>query len=418
MPLIWYFSWGDWYHPDYYTTNHARFNEYLLGEVRELCTNYGKIHGFWFDLAYSKLGDNSKKVPKLVQDMIHELQPGAIIDNRGMQGDYDTPEGIIGTFQGTRLWETCMTLGHEWSWKPKDEIKSFRECVEILVNTAGGDGNLLLNVGPMPDGRIEPRQVEVLKQIGEWMGKYGQTIYGTRGGPFIRAGQGGHDPAKAFDGDDKTSWIAAPEDTQGWLEVNLGQTRKVAQAIIYETQPGRIGNFELQCKAGDAWKTVYSGNGLGNTAIVRFKPVETQQVRLNILDAFGSPGVLELKLTGPLDSAPKEYKVQGDPVSDEVWAGQLERWVKVGASDVYRDRRVYSPDKALEGGRWLAHSGSDKTVWLEVDFGRDRTFNQATFEANRNWKNAKKVELQQRADGRGRVSMPATTGSKSRVRPF
>jgi alpha-L-fucosidase len=63
-------------------------------------------------------------------------------------------------------------------------MKSLKECLETLVRCAGGDGNLLFNVGPMPDGRIEPRQVSRLEEMGDWLGKYGETIYGTRGGPW------------------------------------------------------------------------------------------------------------------------------------------------------------------------------------------------------------------------------------------
>jgi len=67
----------------------------------------------------------------------------------------------------------------------QDQLKSLQECVETLIETVGGDGNLLLNVGPMPDGRIEPRQVDRLKELGAWLAKYGEGIYGTRGGPFV-----------------------------------------------------------------------------------------------------------------------------------------------------------------------------------------------------------------------------------------
>jgi alpha-L-fucosidase len=81
-------------------------------------------------------------------------------------------------------WETCLTICRQWAWKPEDEMKSLEECLHALIYSAGGDGNLLLNVGPMPDGRIEPRQVERLKEMGQWLAKYGESIYGTRGGPF------------------------------------------------------------------------------------------------------------------------------------------------------------------------------------------------------------------------------------------
>jgi alpha-L-fucosidase len=99
-------------------------------------------------------------------------------------GDYDTPEQRIGGFNRERPWETCMTICRQWAWKPDDRMKSAKECVRTLLHTVGGDGNLLFNVGPMPDGRIEPRQVERLKEMGAWLEKYGNGVYGTRGGPF------------------------------------------------------------------------------------------------------------------------------------------------------------------------------------------------------------------------------------------
>ncbi len=77
-----------------------------------------------------------------------------------------------------------MTLGHQWSWKPDDQLKSFPECIRTLIATVGGDGNLLLNVGPMPDGRIAPQQADLLRKMGDWLQEYGEGIYGTRGGPF------------------------------------------------------------------------------------------------------------------------------------------------------------------------------------------------------------------------------------------
>lgn len=77
-----------------------------------------------------------------------------------------------------------MTICRQWAWKPNDKMKSAKECIQTLLHTVGGDGNLLFNVGPMPDGRIEPRQVERLKEMGAWLEKYGEGVYATRGGPF------------------------------------------------------------------------------------------------------------------------------------------------------------------------------------------------------------------------------------------
>jgi alpha-L-fucosidase len=117
--------------------------------------------------------------------MIRKLQPRILINNRdGLAEDFDTPEQRVGKFQYDRPWESCITIGKQWAWKPDDQMKSLKECIDTLVCCAGGDGNLLFNVGPMPDGRIEPRQVKRLEEMGQWLRSYGQTIYGTRGGPW------------------------------------------------------------------------------------------------------------------------------------------------------------------------------------------------------------------------------------------
>jgi alpha-L-fucosidase len=184
LGLGWYYSPRDWYHPDFGGEQHAQYLEFYLGQLRELCSNYGKVDILWFD-GLDSPRELWKNAPAESFAMIRRLQPGILLNNRGgLPGDFDTPEQRIGAFNRDRPWETCMTLGRQWAWKPNDEIKSLKECIHVLVRTVGGDGNLLLNVGPMPDGRIEPRQVERLKEMGDWLEKYGECIYGTRGGPF------------------------------------------------------------------------------------------------------------------------------------------------------------------------------------------------------------------------------------------
>ncbi len=182
LKLGFYYSPVDWYHPDYRTENHKRYIEFLHGQIRELCTNYGRVDILWFDGLGGTAEDwDSKNLFK----MIRELQPHILINDRaGLPGDFATPEQTIGTFQTERPWESCITIGTQWAWKPADEIKSVSECIHTLVRCAGGDGNLLLNVGPMPDGRIEPRQAARLQNIGEFLNRCGESIYGTRGGPF------------------------------------------------------------------------------------------------------------------------------------------------------------------------------------------------------------------------------------------
>ena len=195
LRLGWYFSPMDWRDPDCRSTNNVRFVLHMQHELRELLSNYGRIDVLWFDCdGQPAVWDAPATYP-----LVRGLQPRIIINNRLEmrtqeewihQGklrpneDYYTPEQRIGAYDERTPWETCMTLGTQWSWKPNDIIKSAGEVISLIARTAGGDGNLLLDVGPMPDGRIEPRQVEVLKQVGAWMKKNGDSIYGTRGGPW------------------------------------------------------------------------------------------------------------------------------------------------------------------------------------------------------------------------------------------
>lgn len=195
-----YYSQPDWRHPWYRNEHHDKYIEYYHGHVEELLSNYGQVDVLWFDGLEKKYDghewDRDLEVDEVFPSepiwdaknlfqKIRALQPDILVNNRcGMRADFDTPEQVIGPYQTHRAWETCMTMGDQWAWKPNDRLKSLKECIQTLIRTAGGDGNLLFNTGPMPDGRIEPRQVERLKAMGDWLNQYGESIYGTRGGPF------------------------------------------------------------------------------------------------------------------------------------------------------------------------------------------------------------------------------------------
>ena len=189
LKLIVYYSQPDWHHPDYLGEHHKRYINYLHGQVRELLTNYGKIDGLWFDNLRGH-GYNADAVilwdAENLLKMARSIQPHLIINDRcGLDGDYYTPEQHVGRFQNNRPWESCITLGTQWAWKPNDKLKPWTDGLRMLIVCAIGDGNLALNTNPMPDGRIEPRQAESFKKIGEWLEKHGESVYGTRGGPFV-----------------------------------------------------------------------------------------------------------------------------------------------------------------------------------------------------------------------------------------
>ena len=122
--------------------------------------------------------------------MVRELQPHIIVNDRASspvlewEGDFTTPEGKIGKFNTGRDWETCDVLAGSWGWKPNQKPKSLEYIITTMVRVVTGDGNYLLNVGPRPDGSIEPDQAKRLIEVGEWMEKYGESIYKTKGGPF------------------------------------------------------------------------------------------------------------------------------------------------------------------------------------------------------------------------------------------
>lgn len=204
-----YYSICDWYHPDYpykYAQGGRmtlkknadmadKYVEFMKNQLTELVVDY-KSRILWFDgeweepwthqmgmdlYAWARSLDDSL----LINNRVDKGRRGmaGVSESDRFAGDFETPEQEIGAFNLSTPWETCITIGEQWAWKPNDKLKSYEECLKTLLRTAGGDGNLLLNIGPMPDGRFEERQVEILLKIGKWLDKYGEAVYGTRGGP-------------------------------------------------------------------------------------------------------------------------------------------------------------------------------------------------------------------------------------------
>ena len=179
-----YYSQRDWHHPDYGPERMAAYNRTMYDQIEELLVKCPNVSVIFFDTEdyYPwQLWDGKKLFA-----MIHRLRPDIIINDRcGVPADCATPEQGIGAYNLERDWESCMTFTGFWSWHGfQAPVIPFEECLRHLVRCAGGGGNLLMNVGPLPTGQIDPREADRLGRVGEWLAKYGESIYGTRGGPF------------------------------------------------------------------------------------------------------------------------------------------------------------------------------------------------------------------------------------------
>ncbi len=212
-----YYSICDWAHPNYpvvYPDPDYSFRKqqsmdpatqllmdkyisFMKNQLRELIEEYNTFL-IWFDGEWEWAWTHDMGMDMYAY--LRGLKNDILINNRvdkgrvGMEdisrdprfaGDFATPEQNIGAFDNEYAWETCMTMGKQWAWKPNENLKSIKECIFTLAQTLGGDGNLLFNVGPMPDGRIEQRQVNRLRELGEWVSTNQEAIYGTRGGPYL-----------------------------------------------------------------------------------------------------------------------------------------------------------------------------------------------------------------------------------------
>jgi len=202
-----YYSICDWHHTEYpgryggdpRPVENSDMNKYMIymkNQLDELIdkyrTNIMWFDGYWegpwthergMDL-YKYLRD--KKDDLLINNRVDRMRAdkeGKIHPYR-YAGDFNTPEQEIGAFDLENPWESCITIADGWFWRPHGDLKSLKECIDILVQTVGGGGNLLLNIGPMPDGRMELFQQKRLQQIGQWLKKYGESIYETKGGPY------------------------------------------------------------------------------------------------------------------------------------------------------------------------------------------------------------------------------------------
>jgi len=181
-----YYSLMDWRHPDGARcakdeSARRRFLDFTQGCVRELMSNYGKVDIMWYDVAWPLQSPEAWESAKM-NAMVRRLQPEIIINNRSrLPEDFGTPEGHVTPEAEGRSWESCMTFNGEWGWQPTppEDWESVRSVLKMLRTCTGGGGNLLLNIGPKPDGSVPEEAVERLTAVGKWLARYGEPVYGT-----------------------------------------------------------------------------------------------------------------------------------------------------------------------------------------------------------------------------------------------
>jgi alpha-L-fucosidase len=195
IPLCFYYSIADWNHPFYPNQGRHhelagpepgdqpdwdRYMEFLIGQVKELCTNYGELHGFWWDMNVPGHKDSS------INAMIRKLQPNAVINNRGFDdGDFGTPER---DFESTssdvkdfeRPTEACQSVGMEsWGYKRDEDYYTDGHLARSIDRYLARGANYLLNVGPTSEGVIPEVSSGILKRLGNWYNSVRESFEGS-----------------------------------------------------------------------------------------------------------------------------------------------------------------------------------------------------------------------------------------------
>jgi len=195
-----YYSKSDWHHPGYWdparphpTRNPnydtakepdrwSTFVKFSYNIIEELMSGYGPLDILWLDGGQVRPPQQNINMPAIAA-MARQHQPGIIIVDRTVGGRYEnyrTPEQEVPEKALPFVWETCMTMGDQWSYKPNDNYKSPRHLIHLLVDIVAKGGNFLLNIGPDPDGQLPAPAVKRLQEIGRWMQVNGEGIYGSR----------------------------------------------------------------------------------------------------------------------------------------------------------------------------------------------------------------------------------------------
>ena len=267
-----YFSVIDWYHPDFphfgdaqhpmrnnldykdKSHNFDNYLDYMHGQIREICTNYGKLDILWFDFSYGKMSGETWRATELVQ-MVRKLQPTVLIDNRlevsgegfgslrtdnptVYSGDFVSPEqiippkGVLNVHGKPIPWEACLTMNNNWGYSQFDkDFYSAETIIKKLVECVSKGGNMLLNVGPDALGNIPQESVDILQAVGKWMHKNGDSIYNCGYADFPKPDYGRITASK----DGKNIYIHVMEQTIGPVPIEGIKKEQIKRVRLLAT---------------------------------------------------------------------------------------------------------------------------------------------------------------------------------------
>ncbi len=385
MKLGFYYSTRDWYHPDYLVGDNVKYDAFYRAQVKELLSNYGAVDVLWFDHVGGR--DWGKwKFDELFATM-YQLQPKLIVNNRAaafcgpdtpqdlkaptpelakmVKGDYDTPEGFIGAMNTASDWESCIHVGRQWSYGGEDGFRGPEDCIKMLVSCTTGGGNLLLNFGPRPDGAFAEGEAKVARAMGAWLNKYGEAIYGTRGGPYRNGTWGGtcHKGNKLY-------------------------------LLVYEWPVEGLGFDPLPNK-------VLTARTLTGSPVIFKQSADEFTVEVAGKDRDNPVTVIELTLEKPVEAglligaahAPKSYiSEHGAVLSDKA---ALEISSRSGYDDEKNHARLFSGDKV----DYAFHTDKEKNPWAKVDLGAVKMVNAVVIENRANERRADGLIVSVSEDG-------------------
>ena len=217
-----------------------------LAQIRELYTNYGNIDVFFIDGPHDRL-----------RELAWQLQPDTVVT----RGAIFTPEQVIPGVPLDTAWESCLTMGTQWQYKPtNDNYKSGGYLISLLIETRAKGGNLLLNIGPKPDGEIPIEQEERLREVALWMFVNSECIYGVR--PWVITNEGDVWFTKQKDANTVYAIVKTPERWPygGWREFNLKSVRATDKTeVSVLSQNDKVLEYQPTVVPKTTWKQEADG---------------------------------------------------------------------------------------------------------------------------------------------------------------